>query len=296
MIVDGQLVSLLALVLFGVGIGFVAGLFGVGGGFLLTPLLTVVLGIPLPIAIGCGLCQMIATATVSLMRHQRLGQGELRFDWLMLLPSIVGAAAGAHTVTLLQDAGDVVLFGRTVSWLIVVLYGAYIVFLVGSGVSLRKRATDKLEVLGYLRRGPLAKVPLPPFVDLPTVGLRRVSALVVSYVGLALGYLSGLLGVGGGIALMPTLLYGFGFPLRQAAGTGIFVLLVTSIAGTVAHARQGHVHLEVAMVLAVGATLSAQLGALATRFFPPRFMRRGLMGLIGLTLLGIVYDLFRRLG
>ncbi len=288
--VAGEPVSILALAGLGILVGIVAGMFGVGGGFVLTPLLATVLGVPLPIAVGSGLCQMVGTATVSVLRHQRLGQGELRFDWLMLLPSIVGAFAGAKTVEVLAGAGNVELWGTTLPWVVLVLYGAYAVFLLGSGGALVKRASTRVEALSYVRRGPLARIPLPPYVDFPRVPLSRVSAIAVAYVGLGLGFLSGLLGVGGGIALMPALLFGFGFPLRQAAGTGIVVLLVTSASGTVFHAYQGNVHLGLAMVLAVGASLSAQVGALATAKLPPRLLRTGLSWLILGTLVTIVYD------
>lgn len=95
---------------------------------------------------------------------------------------------------------------------------------------------------------------------------------------------------------MPALLYGFGFPIRQAAGTGLLVLLVTSATATYAHARQGHVHLGAAMVLAIGASVSAQLGALATARLPARWLRSGLFLLIAVTVLAILYDLLRQFG
>jgi hypothetical protein len=293
--VAGQSVSLLALIAFGVIVGFVAGLFGVGGGFILTPLLSVVLDIPLPIAVGSGLCQMVGTATVALLRHRKLRQGELRFDALMFAGSLVGVATGARVVDALQHADNVVLFGKSVPLVTPALYGSYVVFLVGCGIALLKRARGNVEVLSYVRRGPFARIALPPYVDLPSVPLSRVSAIVVAYVGLGLGFLSGLLGVGGGIALMPVLMYGFGFPLRQAAGTGIVVLLATSVGGTVAHALSGNVHLGLAMVIAVGASVSAQFGALATSKLPAGLLRRGLALLIILTVVAIVWDLARRL-
>ncbi|MEZ4221138.1 MAG: sulfite exporter TauE/SafE family protein [Polyangiaceae bacterium] len=288
--VAGQPVNIFALAALGTVVGVIAGMFGVGGGFVLTPLLATVLGVPLPVAVGSGLCQMVGTATVSVLRHQRLGQGELRFDMLMLVPSIVGTAAGARTVEWLSHAGNLQLGSRSLPWVVIVLYGAYVVFLVGSGGALLKRQHGQVEALSYVRRGPFARIPLPPYVDLPRLPLSRVSAIVVAYVGLMLGFLSGLLGVGGGIALMPALLFGFGFPMRQAAGTGIVVLLVTSASGTVFHAYQGNVHLGLAMVLAVGASLSAQLGALATSKLPPRLLRMGLALLVLATLLTILYD------
>jgi uncharacterized membrane protein YfcA len=74
-----------------------------------------------------------------------------------------------------------------------------------------------------------------------------------------------MLGIGGGVALNPLLIYGLGLPIRQAAGTGIVVLLVTAVAGTAVHAWRGNVHLGVAVVLLLGGTLSAQFGALSSR-------------------------------
>lgn len=294
--VAGQHISLVALIALGVGVGFVAGLFGVGGGFILTPLLAVVLRIPVPIAVGSGLCQMVATSSVALLRHRKLGQGEVRFDALMLAGSLMGVTAGARVVEMLSQAGSTVLFGRSVPLVTVVLYGAYIVFLVASGWLLARRARGDIEELSYVRRGPLARIALPPYIDLPRVPLSRVSAPVTAYVGLGLGFISGLLGVGGGIALMPILLYGYGFPLRQAAGTGIVVLLVTSVGGTLAHARAGNVHLGLAMVLAVGASISAQFGALATAKLPAGLLRRGLALLVFGTIVVIAWDLLRRFG
>lgn len=292
--VAGQSVSVAALLALGVIVGLVAGMFGVGGGFLLTPLLSVMLGVPLPIAVGTGMCQMVGTATVALLRHQKLGQGEHRVSLLMIAGSIVGAMAGARTVAALQAAGNVVVFGRETPLVTLVLYLAFLAFLLGSAAALSKRSRDGVEILTYVRRGPFARVPIPPLVDLPNVPLSRVSATLIAYVGLVLGYLSGLLGVGGGIALMPILLYGFGFPIKQAAGTGISVLLVTAIVGTVAHARQGHVHLGMAMLLLVGAGISAQIGALLTHRLPAGVLRRGFVVIILMTVVAIVFDLGRR--
>jgi uncharacterized protein len=127
------------------------------------------------------------------------------------------------------------------------------------------------------------------------VPLSRVSSLVIAYCGLGLGFLSGLLGVGGGIAMVPLLVYGFGFPIRHAAGTGISVMLVTALTGTVIHSLQGHVHLGMTMVLLVGASISAQFGALLTHRLPARVLRRGFVGMIATAAAAVVWDLARRL-
>lgn len=293
--VAGHSVSLLALVSLGVVVGFIAGMFGVGGGFVLTPLLGVVLGVPLPIAVGSGACQMIGTATVALLRHQKLKQGETRMDWLMLAGSLVGAAAGARSVVALEHAGDVFVSGKSVPIVTLVLYPAYLLFLLGALVPLLGRQKQGVELLAYVRHGPFTRVAIPPLVDLPRIPSMRVSAPLVAYIGLGLGYLSGLLGVGGGIALMPILLYGFGFPMRQAAGTGILVLLATAVMGTAAHAFAGNVHLGLSMVVLVGASISAQVGALATNKLPAGLLRRGLALMIVATACAVAFQLVYRI-
>lgn len=292
--IAGHHESLLALVALGVVVGFVSGVFGVGGGFILTPLLSVVLRVPLPIAVGSGLCQMIGTATVALLRHQRLGQGEIRFDWLMLAGSLLGVSAGAKVVARLAAAGEVMLLGRSVPLVSLVLYLSYAVFLAACVAAFLRPDTSGVERLEYVRRGPFARVRLPPLVDLPHVPLSRVSAPLVAYVGLLLGFLSGLLGIGGGVALMPILLYGYGFPMKQAAGTGILVLLATAVSGTLAHAAEGHVHLGLSMVLLVGASVSAQFGALATHRLSASRLRRGLAVLILATIAAVLWALVRQ--
>ena len=292
--VAGQTVSLPALIALGVAVGLIAGVFGVGGGFILTPLLSAVLGIPVPIAVGTGLCQMVGTASVALLRHRKLAQGDERFGLLMAAPSLVGVATGAHCVKALSELGNLELAGQPVPIVTLVLYIAFILFLLGGALAMWQRGSARSDELEYVRRGPFARLQLGPLVDLPAVRLSRVSAFVIAYSGLGLGFLSGLLGVGGGIALIPLLLYGFGFPIRHAAGTGISVLLVTAIVGTLVHAAQGHVHLGLALVLLVGASISAQVGAELTSKLPARFLRQGFIWVIGVAIFSIVWDVVRR--
>jgi len=271
-------------VLLGAAVGFVAGMFGVGGNFLLTPLLSVVFGVPLPVAAGTGLCQMIGTALVSFLRHQHLRQGEVRFDLVMLAGSIIGADAGVRTLTELARSTGLL---RGVPLVHVVVDSTYVVVLVGAAL------TFWIEAGRPAIAAPLARVRLGPTVRLPAVGLE-VSALILAWVGFGLGFLSGLLGIGGGVALMPILVYGYGFPMRQAAGTGIIVLLATAAYGTVVHAVHGHVELPLAMALLVGATPAAQLGAIATAHLPPAVLRRAFAIVVLLTALAVAWDLARR--
>ena len=289
--VDGRPISVLALLALGVVVGYLAGMFGVGGGFLLTPLLTVVLRVPLPIAIGTGLCQVVGTATTAYLRHRRIGQGEVRFDLLALAGSVLGVDAGARLLAALSRAGAVRVNGHDVPWVTLTVESLYVVLLVAIAAMFWRQGGELREVG---EDAPLARLHWGPAVALPAVR-KRVSALLVAYIGFALGVLSGLLGIGGGVALMPVLIYGFGFPIQQAAGTGIVLLAATASVGTFAHAMRGHVHLGLALVLLAGATVSAQFGALATQRLEPRRLRRIFAIVVLLTVGAVGWDLVRRM-
>lgn len=292
--IGGHDVSLVGLALLGGGVGVVAGMFGVGGGFLLTPLLSVVFDIPLPIAVGTGLCQMVGTAVVALLRHRKLGQGEVRFDCLMFAGSMVGVGAGTAVVTWLERAGRVSIGSGSLPTVTVVLYGGYVSLLAACSWLFWRQGASASSPGAELGLAPLERLRWGPVVSLPNVE-KQGSALVIAYIGLIVGFLSGLLGIGGGVALMPILIYGFGFPIRQAAGTGILALLLTVIVGTVQHATVGHVHLGLACTLLVGSTLSAQLGATLTRKLPAHTLRRLFSILLWFTIAAIAWDVWGRL-
>lgn len=292
--IGGQDVSFVGLALLGSGVGVVAGMFGVGGGFLLTPLLSVVFDIPLPIAVGTGLCQMVGTAVVALLRHRKLGQGEVRFDFLMFAGSMVGVGAGTALVSWLETAGRVAVLGSSLPTVTVVLYSAYVALLAACSLLFWRQGAAASPAGAERALAPLESIRWGPIVNLPNVQ-KESSALVVAYIGMVVGFLSGLLGIGGGVALMPILIYGFGFPIKQAAGTGILALLLTVVVGTVQHAAAGHVHLGLACTLLIGSTLSAQLGAVLTRKLPAHTLRRIFSILLWVTITAIAWDVWGRL-
>lgn len=289
--VEGQPVSVVAAALLGAGVGLVAGMFGVGGGFLLIPLLHVALGVPLPAAVGAGLAMTIATALGSALRHHRLGQAEIRFDMLLLGGSLLGVDAGARLVAALDAAGDVRVLGAELPAVDTAITSGYVViFLALSAVLWWMPGA---ETGAPQRPGPLARMPIPPRADLPTAGLRNVSGPVVGSMGFANGALAGLLGVGGGILLIPVMLYGYGFDVRRTAGTGLVMVLCVAVLGTVQHARMGHVHLGLVAILMIGAALTAQVGATLTQSLKPRTLRRGLAIVLVATVAALVAETVR---
>jgi uncharacterized membrane protein YfcA len=139
----------------------------------------------------------------------------------MLPGSLLGVNAGAHAVAALSRAGTLSVFGHTIAAVNLVIESLYALALIAVATVYWAHSRQAHDLLALVRPGPLTRVPLPARITLPRIPLHDVSAVLIAYLGLGLGLLSGLLGIGGGVALMPVLLYGFGFPFRQAAGTGI---------------------------------------------------------------------------
>jgi hypothetical protein len=291
--VGGREISIPGLTLLGLCVGYVAGMFGVGGGFLLTPLMNIVLNVPIDVAVGSGLAQIIAVAVAAYARHRELGQGEPKIDLIMLGGSLLGADAGARLLVALTGLGTWEIGGHQIRAVRLVLQLGYMLLLglLAATMIRESHLRSAEERRGYV----LARLPIPPYTGLPRVALPRVSVPVIAYLGFAMGLLSGLLGLGGGVALMPVLMYGFGLTTHQAAGTGILVLLLTAILGTVVHAAHHTVHLGIVIALMVGGTLGAQAGALQTRRLNWRQMRFYFAMLLLLTVLAIGWDLVRHL-
>lgn len=291
LVLDGHTVWLPAVAALGVGVGLIAGMFGVGGGFLMVPLMHVILGVPLRYAIGAALCQTIATGLGAFLRYRKLGFAEWRFDVVAIGGSLVGVYFGTRLLTAMELMGAVDIGGRSLPVQRLVVSVAYCALFSGLAFLLWFRNTPSAGAA--VVPGPLARLKIPPLVNLPTAGLEGISVLVLSYVALVNGVLAGLLGIGGGIVMIPIMLYGFGFNIRCAAGSGIIIVLAVAVLGTIEHVRLGDVHLGLVIPLMVGAGLSAQVGATLTRSLSGSTLRRWLAVVLVVTVAALVFKLFR---
>ena len=267
------------LVLTGLAVGFVAGLFGVGGGFLLTPILLYAFHVPVSVAVGSSLCQQVGTSLSAFLRYRHLKRGEPRVDWVMMGGGLLGVDAGGRVLAWVSRLDPVELpGGRTIGLASLLLSGLFAVLLfsvaafVGSEASRAARAGDDADRVpaGALTRW----VRVPPFVALPNAGLPAVSVPLLSGIGFLLGFLSGVMGVGGGVLLLPVLIYGVGMSARVAAGTGVLLLFVTVLWGTAGAAWRGDVSLPLALTLLAGSSIGAQWGASVSNRLPNRTLRR----------------------
>jgi uncharacterized membrane protein YfcA len=248
----------------GVVIGVLTGLFGVGGGFLITPLLIVLLGIDESLAVGSSLCFIIGTAAAGCRRHARLNNVEPRCTLILSAGAMCGAVLG----TVLHELLRAGLSGGALDFK-ALMRGLYVALLVVTGYLVYREPREHGSGKTLLQR-----LPLPPRVELPAAGLTGVSLPGLCLVGVGVGILTGLLGVGGGVLFMPILLLVVGLTAHQAVGTSLGVILFSSIAGTLHHGMLGNVSLWIAMALLVGSSLGVQLGAwLCVQFHADRIRR-----------------------
>jgi uncharacterized protein len=297
----GGAIWLPGLALVGLCIGFVAGMFGVGGGFMLMPMLIYLFGVPADIAVGSAICQQCGTALSAFLKYRALKRGDPRIDLIMMGGSLAGVDAGARIMAHLSTLasypsahGHAIPAAHAILDIcFVLLLGCTSLFVVKDALNARKRLVPRgdLTIPGPF----ITRVRIPPFIDLPGVQLKQVSVPMIAVTGFALGTASGMLGLGGGVLLVPVLMYGFGISLRNAAGTGVLLLFVTVAAGTVEYTARGRVNLPLAMAILMGSSIGAQLGALTTNRLPNRQLRLIFAGLLVVTILLIVWDLVRLL-
>jgi len=239
---------LCALAGLGWAIGVLTGLFGVGGGFLITPVLIVAFGIDESLAVGSSLSLIIGTGAAGLARHARLGNVEPKSMLVLGGGAVAGAVLGTELHVYLRAslglAGPV---GFPVA-----MRGLYVVLLVVTGWLVLRGSAERGG-----RRSLLQRLPLPPRVDLPRASLTGVSLFGMSLVGVFVGVVSGLLGVGGGVLFMPILLLVVGLSAHQAVGTSLGVVLFASVAGTIKHGLAGRYFALV--VFAAAAAVAADL-------------------------------------
>ncbi len=245
--------DILTTVLAGTGIGIVSGLFGIGGGFLIVPVLSALYGFRLA-WIGTASCQALGQATTGLMTRG--------IDWQQLqLPLIVsgglltGVWFGSRLLTLAN--GD--LTTGTIEAESIVL-GAYTVLLSVVGL-LALWETHRSRQGRPFRRGWLARWPLPPYTQISQLNRSKTSIVVLAWFGLAVGFLAGLLGLSGGLIMLPGLIYCIGLGTHQAVAVTLVVVWLVASQAAMLHAWSGRVELVPAMALLAGGSVGARIGS-----------------------------------
>ena len=261
--------------LIGLAVGYLSGMLGVGGGFIANPLLNAVLGVPMPIVSGTSLCQISGSSLSGLLRHRRHGQFDLRIAVLVSGGVFCGEEAGIALMVWLKGLGTVSLAGGIyplselalrLAFLGMLLVIGALVFFESGGA-----AAGAAEP-GAPRRGWLARLRVPPYVA--PLGGASVSAPLVALVGVPIGLAQGLLGIGGGVLLLPMLVYVVGVSTHAAVGTSLLMVFPAAVWGCFRHGLEGNVSLSLAAALLVTSTFGSQLGAATATRLPAHRLRK----------------------
>lgn len=275
------------LILIAIGglVGFLSGLFGVGGGFLLTPLL-IFYGVPAAVAVSTQANQVLATSIAGVSAHWRERQVDTRLGTLMLMGGLAGSTVGVGLFSLLKYFGVV---DATIAVL-------YIVFL---GVIGGLMAWESVGALGGQGGDPGRRTrlrvwmrTLPMKRRFPRSGLY-ISIIPPICIGFFVGVLAAVLGVGGGFILAPAMVYLLGVPTRVMVGTSLFqIIFLTAYVTFLQATFNGTVDLVLAAVLMLGGVIGARYGAMAGRKLKAAQLRL-LLALLVLGIAGrLVYELY----
>ncbi len=265
--------NILLLMLIGFCVGVIAGFFGEGGGWFVTPALNI-FGFPMAYAIGTCLTNIFGQSIVAAKKHHRMGNIDWKLGIISITVSIVGFEIGSQVVLALEKSGSA---GIIIRW-------CYVLFLFGLGgfmsydyfVLQKKQLNDdldssdtqSLEVKPYRNKVAerLYEIKIPPMISFPISQIESVSLWIIITIFLFTGFFSGMLGIGGGFIIMPTLIYLIGLPTVIAVGTSLITVLFSSAYGCFIYAINGRVEMIAAFILLIGASVGAQIGATAVRY------------------------------
>ena len=251
-------VSVNAFVLLGLGglVGILSGMFGVGGGFLMTPLLFFI-GIPPAVAVATEANQIVASSFSGVLAHVKRKTVDFKMGGVLLIGGLVGAALGVVVFNYLKSLGQVYLLVK----LCYVLFLGVVGSLMFAESLLALRKSKQVAVAKSRKKRGLVHV-------LPFKMRFRVSGLYISIippivVGVAVGVLAAIMGVGGGFVMVPAMIYLLGMPTKVVVGTSLFQIIFVTAFTTMLHATTNYtVDMVLAVLLLIGGVIGAQFGTM----------------------------------
>jgi len=265
--------SVNALVIIGLGglVGFLSGMFGVGGGFLTTPLL-IFYGIPPAVAVASSATQITGSSVTGALAYWRRGGVDIRMGVALVIGGVGGSFSGSLLFRLLQNLGQIDI---AISLSYVVLLGTVGTLMLWETVNTLRAARKGHKPTARPRHNKWIAA-LPFRYRFYKSGLY-ISPIAPMLLGFLTGLLTVALGVGGGFIVVPVLIYLFGMPASVVVGTSLFQILFITAITTLIHSTQSRtVDIVLAILLLIGGVIGAQLGARAAVKLRPEHLRLGL--------------------
>lgn len=265
-------------------IGLLSGLFGVGGGFLMTPLL-IFIGVSPSVSVSTGANQMVATSLSGFLAHWRRENVDFKIGFLMLIGGILGSSLGVEIFRWLKQMGYIDLIISVI----------YVVFLGGIGVMMAcesVRAILKVQPKPKSSDKPPLASRLPFQIDFPKSKLR-ISALMPLLIGFACGIMASLMGIGGSFFLIPAMIYLLGMPTSVVIGTSLFqVIFITANVTLLQAISTQTVDIMLALILLTGSVIGAQFGSKIGAKLPAEYLRASLAAIVLGVAVKLAFGLF----
>lgn len=248
----------LVIIALGAAVGFLSGMFGVGGGFLMTPLL-IFYGIPPAVAVGTEASQIVASSVSGVLAHLKRKTVDFKMGLVLVAGGALGSIVGILIFRALRESGQVEI---AISISYVFFLGVIGVLMMLESVRVLLRAPDKKRKRRK-RRSPAWMASLPFAMRFRTSQLY-ISPLPPIALGFCVGVLAAIMGVGGGFIMVPVMLYILNMPTNVVVGTSLFQIIFVTAITTVLHAAANQtVDIVLALLLLTGGVVGAQLGARA---------------------------------
>ncbi|WP_319762648.1 sulfite exporter TauE/SafE family protein [Maridesulfovibrio sp.] len=256
--IAGNSVNVVVIFMLGGLVGLLSGIFGVGGGFLMTPLL-IMFGIPPTVAAASDSNQIVGASTSGCLAHYKLGNVDFKMGILLLIGGVLGGFVGVQAIKVLRAMGNADFLINVTYVLMLGGVGSYM--MIESLQSLRKEKTAAVQETPK-KKSRYAKMleSLPFQTDFEKSGVR-LSILMPLVLGSLVGILAAIMGVGGGFIMVPIMVYLLRMPMHVVVGTSLFQILFTCINVTILQSYTNHtVDFVLALLLLVGSTIGAQFG------------------------------------
>lgn len=280
-------VSVIVFLALGMSVGFLSGLFGVGGGFLLMPLLTF-LGVPSAVAVATSASHVVASSVSGAVTHYRRGNIDIRMGLVMLCGGLAGTYLGVSAVRILRRAGY---FDFTVTVMYVIFLGVVgtMIFVEGINASRQVSASGGGAARKSGQHGWIEGLPFK--MRFPRSKLY-MSALPPMIIGMFIGCMSAIMGIGGGFVIIPAMIYLLRVPTGLVIGTSLFQIVFVAALATVLHAVENKtVDIVLAAILIVGGVIGAQFGTIVGEKLRGEHLRALLGALILLVAARMAYEL-----
>ncbi len=281
-------VNIFVLLAMGGAVGFLSGMFGIGGGFLITPLL-IFYNIPPAVAVATGANQVIAASFSGAMAHLKRGTLDVKLGGILLIGGIAGASVGVYVFSLLRALGQLDLIVSIM----------YVVFL---GIIGGLMLIESIRAIQRSRKGGSSSLKKPgqhnwihklPFKIRFRKSKLYVSAVPVVGIGAVVGFLSSIMGVGGGFIMVPAMIYMLKVPTNVVIGTSLFQIVFVASFSTIVHSHTNQtVDVVLAFLLMIGGVAGAQYGAKVGQRLRGEQLRALLAALVLAVGLRLAFDLF----